>query len=72
MPVRYAQADVAIAGFLTGAERIQGLPALLDIPMGDGHAVLFGFKPQHRGQTEASFKLLFNALLNSTLEHPDR
>ena len=30
---------------------------------GSGHAVLFGFRPQYRGQSMATFPLLWNALL---------
>ena len=61
----FAREDVAVAGFLTGAHKIEGLPALLDIPLGEGNVVLFGFKPQHRAQTEDSFKLLLNSLLRA-------
>ncbi len=67
VPLRYAQDDVRIAGFLQGADQLQGLPAMLDIPLGKGHVVLFGFNPQRRGQTESTFKLLFNAILRSAM-----
>jgi len=30
---------------------------------GQGQLVLFGFQPQFRGSTPATFKLVFNALL---------
>ena len=29
---------------------------------GKGKIVLFGFRPQHRGQSHATFPLVFNAL----------
>jgi len=61
--VRYAPRDVRIAGFLTGAERLAGRPAMLEIPVGDGEVVLFGFSPQRRAQTDGTFKLLLNAIL---------
>jgi hypothetical protein len=65
VPVLYAREDLRLAGFLTGDEHLAGRPALLDIPLGEGRVVLFGFSPQHRAQTEATFKLLLNALLRA-------
>jgi hypothetical protein len=66
VPVRYADRHVRVAGFLLGEDKVAGLPALLDIPLGKGHVVSFGFRPQHRAQSEAKFKLLFNALLRAS------
>jgi hypothetical protein len=58
----YAKKDLLVAGFLDGAEALAGRPAILEIPVGEGEVVLFGFHPQRRAQTEGTFKLLFNAL----------
>jgi hypothetical protein len=37
---------------------------LIDAPLGAGHAVLFAFNPVWRHETQGSYALLFNALLN--------
>jgi hypothetical protein len=58
----YARKDLLVAGFMDGAEALAGRPAILQIPVGEGEVVLFGFHPQRRAQTEGTFKLLFNAL----------
>ena len=39
-----------------------GRAAVVSIDMNPGRVVLFGLRPQHRGQTHATFPLLFNAL----------
>lgn len=60
---RYADRDVLVAGFLTGEERLRGKPAMLEIPVGEGRVILFGFSPQRRAQTDGTFKLLLNSIL---------
>ena len=37
--------------------------AALARSVGTGHLVMLGFRPQWRGQTTGSFKMIFNALL---------
>jgi hypothetical protein len=62
---RYAEQPLR-SGYALEAERIAGAGALVEVPAGGGRVVLFGFRPQHRGQTHATFKLLFNAVLLDT------
>ena len=42
-----------------------GRAALVEVPIGDGRAVLFGMRPQYRGQSYQAFKLFFNSLVLS-------
>jgi hypothetical protein len=54
--------DVLLSGWIHGAERLARKAAAVALTYGKGKVVLFGFRPQHRGQTHATFPLVFNAL----------
>jgi ribosomal protein S18 acetylase RimI-like enzyme len=61
---RYAMKNLLASGWLSGEGVIAGRPALLDVPHGKGHVVLFGFRPQFRGQTWGTFGLFVDSLGN--------
>lgn len=67
---RYPQhADqVRLSGYLLGAEKLTRRAAVVELGVGEGRVVLFGFRPQHRAQPHRTFKMLFNALFLATAE----
>ncbi len=57
-----------LSGWILGEKLIRGKAALVEVTMGKGRVILFGFRPQYRGQSLATFPLVFNALLTSKTE----
>ena len=47
---------------MLGERYLNGKAALLETSYGAGKVVLFAFRPQHRGQTFATFPFIFNAI----------
>jgi hypothetical protein len=69
--VRYPNEGLRASGWLRGEEFLAGKAAVVEVrypgasgDAGAGSLVLLGIRPQHRAQTHATFKLLFNALVN--------
>jgi hypothetical protein len=53
-----------ISGMLAGASELANRPAVVDVPVGRGHVVMFATNPMWRHQTQGEFFLIFNAALN--------
>ena len=62
---RYPDDHLLASGWLLGESYIKGRAAVVEVPIGQGEAVLFGMRPQYRAQSYQAFKLFFNSLLNN-------
>jgi hypothetical protein len=61
----YDKKNPLASGLLIGPEKLYRRSALVEMKYDRGRVVLFGFRPQHRCQTASTYKLIFNALLDS-------
>ncbi len=56
--------NLLISGMLAGGSELANAPAVIDVPVGRGHVVMFANNPMWRHQTQGSFFLIFNAAMN--------
>jgi hypothetical protein len=59
---RYGAGAPLLSGWVIGGEAVAGQPAILEADIGNGSLVLFGFQPNYRAQSMATWPLLFNAM----------
>ena len=59
---RFATENLLASGWLSGEKAIAGKSALMETKYGKGTVVMFGFRPQFRGQPYGTFKFLLNAI----------
>ncbi len=63
--LRYGDAKgLLVSGLLDGGSEIAQTPAVIDLPHGQGHVILFSNNPFWRAETQGSYFLVFNAILN--------
>jgi hypothetical protein len=58
------EADMLLSGTLVGGQTLANRAQLVDVPLGQGHIVMFAIRPFWRWQTQGTFFLGFNAILN--------
>jgi hypothetical protein len=61
--ITYPEEDMMQSGWLIGEKHLARKAALIEARMGEGRVVLYGFAPQMRALTDATFKVFFNALV---------
>jgi hypothetical protein len=66
---RYPEKENSLlSGWILGEKLLRGKAAMVEARMGKGRIILFGFRPQYRGQSLATVPLLFNAILTSKVD----
>ena len=63
--LRYADSkDLLISGLVEGGNEIAQHAAVVDAPFGKGHVVMFSINPVWRGETQGTYSLVLNTVMN--------
>jgi Zinc carboxypeptidase len=57
-------APFLVSGQVWGQDNLIGRPAILDMPVGQGHVVAFNFNPLYRDSNRGDQRMLWNAIIN--------
>ncbi|HWR50694.1 MAG TPA: M14 metallopeptidase family protein [Bryobacteraceae bacterium] len=60
--VKYAKENLLASGWVSGERAVLGKSILVEARHGKGKVILYGFRPQFRGQPFGTFKLVLNPL----------
>ncbi len=58
----YAKKDLLASGWISGERQVLGKSIVIESQHGKGRVVMYGFRPQFRGQTFGTFKMVLNAI----------
>ena len=56
--------DILLSGTIANGQFLSGRAGVIDAPLGKGHVVMFAIRPFWRWQTQGTFSLGFNAIMN--------
>jgi Zinc carboxypeptidase len=59
-----AELPILVSGGGKQLDALQGRPAILDVPVGGGHVLVYNFNPMHRDLNRADYRMLWNGILN--------
>ncbi len=62
---RYAEeGEVLLSGIVASQKELNGKAAIVDMPVGKGHVVLFTFNPFWRDTSHGMYAFVLNAIMN--------
>jgi hypothetical protein len=63
-PAAPAASPILVSGGGRNLDAVEGRPAILDVPLGRGGALVFNFNPMHRDLNHNDSRYLYNGILN--------
>ena len=56
--------SLVVSGGGKNLDKLEGYPAILDVPSGKGRVIAFNFSPMHRDLNHSDYRFLWNGILN--------
>jgi hypothetical protein len=68
MICKFPEKDILLSGYIENEKAVSDRTVAAWLKKGKGQFVLFGFNPQFRASTAATYKFLFNAILLNKIQ----